>query len=102
MKKYANFFIQNFEKIGCIGGLIATVIMVIFLITLSFKPVNTTELAEHNANLELLKQDFSNILLLDDATIKIEQDGISVEFTGNEYILKAFLIRMVFVLILKS
>ena len=90
MEKYKRFVSgEYFNFIAFAFGIMLAIIMIIALVTSGSKPMDTTELEEHNVKIQLLEQDFSNITSMENVSAKTDENGIIVTFEGVECSLKA-------------
>lgn len=90
MEKYKSFLDRHFVTLGLLFALLLTLAVLIGMIYLHSRPFDIAELEEHNAKLELIKEDFSNVMSLKNTTVNIYEDEIKVTFAGDDVLFTSF------------
>ncbi len=90
MEKYKNYLGEKGHDWLIAIGLCCALLALLFVIVDMQVPIDAAELQKHYEQLEMVKEDTSSIYLLEDATIKLEDSGMTVEIKGERHILEAF------------
>jgi len=90
MEKYKDFMANRYYVWQFVIAVLITALVVMLLIYASKQQLPTDELGEYNEKLELLKQDFSNITKMENATIEVRKSDVVVEFNGVYSSFKSF------------
>lgn len=89
MEKYKNYLENKYKVWQIVMSILAAVAMLIFICVEMCVPIDSPELEAHFEQLEMLKQDTANISELENATIDINADGMTVTIKGKTNDLKA-------------
>ncbi|MBQ8042796.1 MAG: hypothetical protein IJ272_01430 [Clostridia bacterium] len=88
MKKFLDF-VYGLDKFAIMLGSVFAILAILLLVWANHQPLDTAELTTYNANLELLKQDFDNIYLMEDVFVEVGENEVVVRFEGDEVGLNA-------------
>lgn len=89
MQKYKNYLENKFDKWQIVIAVLCAVAMAGLIIVEMAMPVDSKELENHYATLEVIKQDITKICELENAEINIEPDGVTITLKGKSHNLNA-------------
>ena len=89
MEKYKNYLANKFEIWQIVIAVLCALAMAVAIIVEMAMPIDSKELENHYATLEVIKQDITKICELENAEINIESDEMTITLKGKSHNLKA-------------
>lgn len=90
MQKYVRFVETKFYIISVVIAVIAALVVTGYLAFQAMQPMDVKELQKQHENLQLLKEDFSNIDCMENAKRETENGRIIVTFDGEDSSMKCY------------